>query len=332
VDVVLADNLERWTQYVRSRPAANHGLRPEWRAIIQGAYGLRSHYLEAYDDGRCVGVLPLYEQPTLFWGKALISIPFSTYGGVLADSQEATKALIAQAEQLGRSTGAKYVELRQVHPSGQPLQTHTNNVRTCCRLDESDETHLQRLNQRTRRELRKCHAERLTVRFGPDCLQAFYSLWADRGPAFFSEAQSAFGEDLWTALVEWQGRPVAAGMCLVWHDTCNFLWAAAARQAGNCSPNYLLYWACIQRARQQALLHFDMSRATKGSTVLAFKRTWRGDETDLPYQYVELNGEIPPEAGVLTRSRRLLIRMWQALPAPVAGALGPWACRRIPVY
>jgi FemAB-related protein (PEP-CTERM system-associated) len=342
VNVVATDSLDRWDQYVRSRPDANVGLRPEWRGVLEGTYGLRAHYLEAVEHGRCVGVLPLYEQRTILGRKVLISIPYCSYGGLLADTNEGGAALIAMAEELGRRMGARYIELKQLEPSGQGLETRTENTTVLCRLDGDEHEHLMQLRKKTRERVRQClREEGLTIRLGPQCLPGFFSLYVRRvhemgvpshAFALFASAQSAFGDDMWVALVEWQGQPVAAGVYLVWHGTCASIWTTGMRRAGRSAPGYRLYWGVMQHARQHGLDCFRMGRSQKGSTLLDFKRQWGGEVVDLPYEYVALRGRIPDGAQVITRGQRLAMSVWRALPAPLARALGPYACRRIPVW
>ena len=341
MDVAPANGLERWTQYVRSRPEANLGLRPEWRDVIAGTYGLRAHYLEAVDDGKCVGVLPLYEQRTILGRKVLVSIPYASYAGVLADTAEAGAALIAEAEELGRSIGARYLELRQLHDSGHALETRADTVTVRCRLDEDQETHLQRLKASTRQRIRQCLREKgLALHFGPEYLQDFHSLYTERMHAmgvpthsfsFLTRAQSAFGDDLWAALVQWKGRPVAGAIYVVWHGTCTSMWLAAMRRAGKSAPGYHLYWGTMQRARERGLVCFDAGRAETGSGLLEFKRQW-GEPMPVPYQYLALRGQVPPAAEGIAGGQRLITRLWRALPTRVAAALGPYACRRVPVW
>ncbi len=71
-----------------SSPAVPDGTffhRAAWSRVIETAFGHRSHYMLAEQDGAIVGVLPLAHVRTRLFGNTLVSTPFCVYGGPLAD-------------------------------------------------------------------------------------------------------------------------------------------------------------------------------------------------------------------------------------------------------
>jgi hypothetical protein len=54
---------------------------------------------------------------SLLVGRVLVSVPYATYGGILADSHEVAAALLASAQELCRTLGARYLELRHREPN-----------------------------------------------------------------------------------------------------------------------------------------------------------------------------------------------------------------------
>ena len=60
------------------------------------------------------GVLPLVEQTMIPWTRCLVSLPFCTYGGPLADDDEALTSLVQRAEILGKQQGASRLIVRHV--------------------------------------------------------------------------------------------------------------------------------------------------------------------------------------------------------------------------
>lgn len=70
------------------------------------------HYLVARRGGAVCGVLPLALVSSLLFGKSLVSVPFGVYGGYLADDDDAARALLVRAKEIGERAGVKYVEIR----------------------------------------------------------------------------------------------------------------------------------------------------------------------------------------------------------------------------
>ena len=75
-----------WDDYVQQSPQATFFHRAGWRTVLQRAFGHKTHFLYAEQDGNIVGVLPLAEVKSLLFGHSLSSLPFCVYGGIVADS------------------------------------------------------------------------------------------------------------------------------------------------------------------------------------------------------------------------------------------------------
>src|SRR3979411_1139342 len=82
-----------WQAYIKKAPntSPNHAL--EGRDVLRRAFGHRSWYLMAQDDGKTRGVLPLVEMKSSLFGHFFVSLPFLDYGGILADTPEVQGAL-----------------------------------------------------------------------------------------------------------------------------------------------------------------------------------------------------------------------------------------------
>ena len=59
-----------------------------------------------------MGILPLIEVRSLLAGRMLVSVPYGTYGGILADDEEVRDALVAEAVRLVELRGARTLDLR----------------------------------------------------------------------------------------------------------------------------------------------------------------------------------------------------------------------------
>jgi hypothetical protein len=106
-----------WDEYIQRHPDSSVYHLYAFRNVIEKEYGHKSNYLILKDENEIKGVLPLYLIPSPFTGKAVVSLPFCDYGGVLADTAEFEKLLINEAITICKKSGMKYVELRQTKES-----------------------------------------------------------------------------------------------------------------------------------------------------------------------------------------------------------------------
>ena len=107
-----------WDAFVEAHPDGTFFHRAAWSTIIERAFGHRTLYVYAEQDGAITGVLPLAQVKTLLFGNTLISVPFCVYGGPLAADPETAAALSGHAASLLQGTGASAVEFRNRGASG----------------------------------------------------------------------------------------------------------------------------------------------------------------------------------------------------------------------
>ena len=112
-----ANDAGLWDAYVLAHPTGTVFHNLAWSQAVEVAYGHQPLHLVAWHGGRVSGVLPLFLVKSLLVGRVLVSVPYATYGGILADSQEVAAALLTSAQELCRTLGARYLELRHREPN-----------------------------------------------------------------------------------------------------------------------------------------------------------------------------------------------------------------------
>src|SRR5262245_25737040 len=100
-----------WDAYVDAHARGTVFHLSRWGRAVERTFGHSNVSLAAERDGRLAGVLPLFVVPTLK-GRALVSVPYAVYGGILADDLETERLLLDAARNHAASVRAKYVELR----------------------------------------------------------------------------------------------------------------------------------------------------------------------------------------------------------------------------
>src|SRR5262249_9439412 len=142
------------------------------------------------------------EVRSLFFGKALISLPFCVYGGPAADDSDAERALITAAAELARSLGVDYLELRNRTPKcdGWPRQGLDVTVRKTSAPEVG--ANLPAIPRKQRAMVRKGIANGLKSEIDPS-LDRFFALYADNmhrhgtppfGRRYFERLRTIFGE------------------------------------------------------------------------------------------------------------------------------------------
>jgi hypothetical protein len=97
VSTLTPDYRVQWDEFVDRCPDATFFHRAGWQEVIEEAFGHRTHYLFAERNGRIAGVLPLGHIKSRLFGNALISTPFSVYGGIATQDSEVFAALESAA-------------------------------------------------------------------------------------------------------------------------------------------------------------------------------------------------------------------------------------------
>src|SRR5450756_699177 len=122
-----------------------------------------------------VGVLPLVSFKSLLFGKFLVSLPFVNYGGVLADDDEAARALVDAARQEAARRGAASVELRHTRRMFDELPVKQHKVAMTLALPADEEAAWKGFDNKVRNQIRKAEKSNRETRIGDtDLLDDFY--------------------------------------------------------------------------------------------------------------------------------------------------------------
>jgi len=326
--------------YVSSRRDASAYHHPAWLDVIHRAFGHKTLYLVAESDAAVCGVLPLVFFRSRLFGRFAVSVPFVNYGGILADHDEARRALLDRAVEETRRAGSTHLELRhsgdQMFPQ---LAARRHKVAMELSLEPTVDRQWQTLDRKVRNQVRKAEKSGLTLEEGGlELLPAFYAVFAHNmrdlgtpvyGVDFFREVLRAFPDRSRVVCVLHQGHPVAASL-VHWHrDTIEVPWASALRASNPLCANVLLYWTMIQFAITRGIRTFDLGRSTPGGGTYVFKKQWGAAPRPLVWEYWT-DGRALPTLSPENPKFGLAIRTWQRLPVAVATALGPRIVRHIP--
>ena len=300
----------------------------------------RTLYLVARRHDAVVGVLPLVLFQSPFVGRAVISLPFLNYGGLLVDDREAGDALVDAAVRAARDFGAAHVELRHQRRLLDPVPCRQHKIGLPRALPTTPELLWRDIDRKVRNQVRKAQKEGLTaVEGGVELVAEFYSVFArnmrDLGtPVYpkrlFTETLRAFGDDARVHMVRLGSRPLAGAIALRFRDTVLVPWASSLREFRPLCPNTLLYWSMLERATAEGLRTFDFGRSSRSGGTHQFKVQWGASEVPLYWEYPYLVGDNLPDHGPSNPRFQRAIALWKRCPLWVTNAVGPHLVRRIP--
>jgi FemAB-related protein (PEP-CTERM system-associated) len=248
-------------------------------------------------------------------------------------------ALTAAAVEEARRGDVKLLELRSRQRL--PIELPASHRKVTVILDvpdEGGEALWRGLPAKLRSQIRRPQKTGIDVRFGPDQLEPFYTVFArhmrDLGTPvqarrLFEQIATWFPNDVWFACAYDRARPVAGGCGLRWDTEFEITWASALREYSALAPNMLVYWRLIERCAQEGLRRFNFGRCTPDSGAHRFKRQWGGRDESLWWYHAGRAGV----AGTPSPSDRRYAwapQLWRRLPVAIANGLGPLLVRGIP--
>lgn len=331
-----------WRQYALNHPHGTLFHMPAWSQAVRQAYRHQPMHLLAWDGGRLVGGLPLFLVKSRLAGKLLVSIPYSTYGGILADDDVAAGLLLDRARGLLAETGARCLELRHRHDSGLPLPTIDRYDTFRAELPDDPEQVLPSLPRKARaaarNAIRDCGADAVAI--GPAWLDAIYDLYAftlrrlgspNYSRRLFHALAEAFGEDCVCLVVRNEGQPVAGVVSFVFRDELVAYFSGSLPQAQRLNANNLMYTRLMAHAIERGCRVFDFNRTRRDNAgPYNFKRHHGFEPEPLHYQMCPAEGCELPNLSPSNRKYQLAGRVWCKLPLWATRPLGARISRWIP--
>jgi len=340
MNIELARHREPWDAYIDSAAPERFYHRWVWRDVIEETFGHRPYYLTAVEDGAIRGILPLVSIRSRLFGNSLISIPFFSYGGVVADTEPAPESLLARAAELGRELGARHIELRQGDQSAMSWPMSSSKVTMEIHLPATIDDYYNQLSPSRRKKIRYGLRRGLRSEWGGlEAVPIFYKIFATNMrnlgtpvyPIAFFENQMRRLREKIRILSLWDGaKPVAASFVTAHRDTLELPWAASLPDSRKKEAPMIMYWALIERAIEEGFRKVDLGRCSPGGGTYEFKRHWNPVERPLHWYYWLAGSASIPQLRPDNPKFGLASRVWKRLPLVVANGLGPRLVRSIP--
>lgn len=343
----------RWDAYVSRHPLGTFFHRSGWSRAVGEMFHHKAQHLVVEQGRRWLGVLPLFLAKSPFLGKNLISVPYSVYGGVLADDDGAQQALLDHAAALGRDYDCGYVELRHLEPRAGDRPRSPLYVTFRCELPADPAEVMSSIPKKARAEVRCARdpaapaiegkrRESFGIRVTADgSIDELFALFAENkrrlgSPSLPKRWFRALADEFGKAAVvhravDPRGRTLAAVMSFTFRDTVFAYYSGARSDVNDTGVNNWIYCAMMEWAVEKGYTRFDFGRSRVDSGPAKFKKNMGFTAEPLHYEYLLLRpGAKLPEFHPSNPKLALPRRLWSKMPLFVCNALGARLSRFIP--
>jgi len=335
---VAGDN---WLEYLKVQPEADICHHPAWAQIFARTFGLESALVRHRTDGHTDGGVPLVQFDRRITGRAMISMPYLNYGGILADNDEVRSDIIAACRQLADKSDIDYLELRHTGWSiGDKADKKIHN-RVTFRLDisrPSDEI-LKGLRRQTRTRIRRVIKQGFGSYYGRDRIGDFYKLFSmamrEHGTPvlpkrFFKLIIEHLGAHAAFMIAYKNDTPVGGKLVLTFKERASMVWGCFPDKYKHLLANYYLTWELIKQLEDSRVKILDFGRSPLEGGGHIYKSNWGPEKIPIHVDYIARDPERIPLLKPENRRFRPAIAIWKHLPLSITKMLGPKLARYFP--
>ena len=332
-----------WDAYVSAHPRGTFSHLIGWKYVFEKALGHQAHYLVAEAEsapGRIEGVFPLFAVKSLLFGRSMVSVPFLTYGGILANHNATRDALYQEAIRLTAHAKLDYLEIRNEVEPLEDLPIKDLYYVFKREISPDDDENLKAIPRKSRRMVRQGKKNDLEARFGgAELLDTFYELFAfsyrNLGTPVFpkhylKKILEEFQDTSSILLIQKDEQPLSGVLSLYYKDQVIPYYSGAFLDARRYAANDYLYWALMSDAAARGYRVFDFGRSKKDTGSYHFKRHWGFEPQPLPYQYALNRIKELPDLSPANPKYQKKIELWKKLPLWATKILGPHIVKNIP--
>ena len=333
-----ADAAGMWNTFVHITPGATVCHRFEWKAIVEGSYGLDTYYLAVLAGDNWIGVMPVVLMPSFPWSSRKgVSLAFCSYGDLLAAPDRDEEALRRLCLDYLRRHDIARLELRRLAPGAMEAGEVTMLLDLGC----DSERLWNGLKDKVRNQVRKAQKAGLSGVWGNGQIDDLYRIYAHNmgrlgtpvhSRNFFRALVAEFGDDARVLTVRMKGEAIASMLLLRHGDTWSNPFASSMTEFNKFNPNMLLYWEALTAACGSGVRTFDFGRSAFDSGTYRFKAQWGAQPVALNYR--TFDGGVY-RAAVSTdvyrgTAGKLASGLWRQVPEWMQLWLGPHLRRWIP--
>lgn len=337
IKLMQRQDVARWDAFVENCPHATFFHRAGWQQVIEQAFGHKTWFYLAEQDGKIIGILPLAEIKSRLFGHSLSSLPFCVYGGVATGSEIARAALNQAAQALAQQLGVGHLEYRSIKQHNPDWPTKELYVTFRKSIDPDEEANMLAIPRKQRAMVRKGVKAGLRGEIDQDIHRFFfaYSSSVHRlgtpvfSKKFFQLLKQVFGEQCEILTILQGDQIIASVLSFYFRDEVLPYYGGGTAAAREVAGNDFMYWELMRRACARGYRVFDFGRSKLGTGAFDFKKNWGFEAQPLHYEYQLHRSASIPDNNPLNPKYQRFIKIWQLLPLPLANFLGPHIVKQL---
>jgi len=326
---------KEWNEFVLNSNEASFCHLLGWRNVIKKSYGHRDLYLIAKEGKEIKGILPAFTIKHFFFGKRIISLPFCSYGGIIAKNKEAQNQLLHFLKDYLKKNKYDFFELRSVslYPD---LPVDLSEFTFILELNLKENMFFEKLNPKVRNKIRGSNKFGLRLEIGNYYLKDFYRLYQKsmkrlgtpvHSFLFFENISKEFPDRTKIFMAKFKNKFIAGFFLFAFKNILINPWGASDNNYSRFYPNNYLYWEVIKYAAESGFKYFDFGRSRKNSGAFNFKKQWGTEIKQLFYQRYSPKGkEIISDRGKYNK----ISKLWKMTPLAITNKIGPKLRKFIP--
>ena len=348
VDVKLLEGNEHasaWDSYISNKENASIYHHWSFKDIIHKAFGHSTLYVAAFDrSGEICGVLPAIEMNSRLFGHFIVSLPFFTYGGMLAENEAIEEKLCACLYDYAARNNVEHVEIRAMYARknfSSSVPCKDSKVSMVRALPDDSDQLWSDIGTKVRAQIKKSKRFPLTIKFGKaELINDFYAVFSenmrDLGTPVYSKdffltlMKSSLAQQFDIGVVYFKGKPVSCCFLMKHQSMMEIPWASTLNSVNYMNVNMFMYWEVLVKAIKDKCEFFDFGRSTKDAGTYRFKKQWGASPQQLYWYYWLPAGATLPELDPNNPKYKLLINVWQRLPVWVTKLIGPPVVKYLP--
>lgn len=334
-----AEDKAAWDAYVAGHAGGTVFHSTTWLAILDSSYRRPYHHFAVKEEGRIRGLVSVYQVRGLSGKKSLYSLPFTAYGGLLAEDAAVARQLHDACLEQAKTDGAGMVHLRNTVPSGLELPTSDLNVQFSKPLPDTEEACLESIPRKSRATVRKAiqnHGLTYVVNGDVDLLWHLHAVNLKKlgtpvfPRSFFRAIMETMGEKADILFVLHKGKAVAGVMNFYFRDVCNPYFSGSLPESNPTGANNYMYYALMCHGLKKGCKQFDFGKSRRGSGSFDFKKNMGFEPQPLPFQFIFNTRSELPNFNPSNPKLALLLETWSRQPLWTSKLVGPFLNRFLP--
>lgn len=332
--VGLSEGGQQWLSYLDSDARANICHHPAWGSIFRETFGFDSFLILHRTGGRIDGGLPLVSIDQRITGRALISMPFINYGGILGQNHDTINDIVTVCRDIVKSGSYGFVELRHLKSGHENLTDKSEQKRITFQLDINRpiDDIFGGFKKQMRTRIRKSEKQGLTFYQGQERIEDFYNLFAQGQKElgtpvlpkrYFISVFKHLANHALMMIAYKNDVPVGGKLIIKFKDRVIMTRGCYPKRHKNLLANYYLTWILIQQLALGPYRILDFGRSAPGSGGHLYKSNWGPEEIPIYTDYIVGDPDSIPDLKPESSRYRYASTVWRKLPLSLTKLVGP---------